>query len=64
MTHSEGVLTLNVVKESYEVLVTYIGCRKIRFAEIVKYIRTTLIRINWKGKPSEYAENPDNLIFL
>jgi len=24
----------------------------------------TLIRTNWDGEPSGYAENPDNLIFL
>jgi len=24
------------------------------------YIRTPLIWINWDGKPSGYAENPDN----
>jgi hypothetical protein len=26
--------------------------------------RTPLIRINLDGEPSEYAENPDNWIFL
>jgi len=29
-----------------------------------KYSRTPLIRINWDGDPSGYAENPDNWIFL
>jgi hypothetical protein len=29
-----------------------------------KYSRIPLIRINWDGEPSVYAENPDNLIFL
>jgi hypothetical protein len=28
------------------------------------YSRTPLIRINWDGDPSGYAENPDNWIFL
>jgi hypothetical protein len=28
------------------------------------YSRTPLIRINWDGEPSEYAENADNWIFL
>jgi hypothetical protein len=28
------------------------------------YRRTPLIRINWDGKPSGKAENPDNWIFL
>jgi len=28
------------------------------------YSRTLLIRINWDGEPSGYAENPDNWIFL
>jgi len=27
------------------------------------YGRTPLIRINWDGEPSGYAENPDNWIF-
>jgi len=30
----------------------------------IKYSRTPLIRINWDGEPSGYAENPDNWIFL
>jgi hypothetical protein len=30
----------------------------------VSYSRTPFIRINWDDKPSEYAENPDNWIFL
>ena len=55
---------INVVNESYEVLVAYTGCPKIIFAETVKYSRTELIRINWDGKPSGYAENTDNWIFL
>jgi hypothetical protein len=29
-----------------------------------KYGVTTLIRINWEGGPSGYAENPDNWTFL
>ena len=29
-----------------------------------KYSRTPLIRINWDGELSGYAENPDNWIFL
>jgi hypothetical protein len=29
-----------------------------------EYGRTPLIRINWDGKPSEYAENPENWLFL
>jgi hypothetical protein len=28
------------------------------------YRRTPLIRINWDGEPSGYAENPDNWIFF
>jgi len=28
------------------------------------YSRTTLIRINWDDKPSGYADNPHNWIFL
>jgi hypothetical protein len=28
------------------------------------YSGTPLIRINWDGEPSGYAENPDNWIFL
>jgi len=28
------------------------------------YSRTPLIRINWDGKPSGYAENTDNWIYL
>jgi len=28
------------------------------------YSRTPLIRINWDGEPSGYAENPDNWIFF
>jgi len=28
------------------------------------YSRTPLIRINWDGGPSGYAENTDNWIFL
>jgi hypothetical protein len=28
------------------------------------YSRTPLIRIDWDRKPSGYAENPDNWIFL
>jgi len=28
------------------------------------YIRSPLIRINWDGETSGYAENPDNWIFL
>ena len=27
------------------------------------YSRTPLIRINWEGKPTGHAENPDNWIF-
>jgi len=30
----------------------------------VKYGRTPFVRINWDGKPSGYAENPDNWIFF
>jgi hypothetical protein len=29
-----------------------------------KCSRTPLIRINWDGEPSGYAENPDNQIFF
>jgi len=29
-----------------------------------KYSRTPIIRIDWDGEPSRYAENPDNWIFL
>ena len=29
-----------------------------------KQSKTPLIRINSEGEPSEYAENPDNWIFL
>jgi hypothetical protein len=29
-----------------------------------KYTRTPLIPINWDGKSSGYAENPNNWIFL
>jgi hypothetical protein len=28
------------------------------------YSRTPLIRINWDGEPSGYAENPDNWTFF
>jgi hypothetical protein len=28
------------------------------------YSRTAPILINWSGEPSEYAEHPDNWIFL
>ena len=28
------------------------------------YTKTPLIRINWDVKPSGYAENPDNWMFL
>jgi hypothetical protein len=28
------------------------------------YSRTPLLRINWDGEPSGYAENPDNWIFV
>jgi hypothetical protein len=28
------------------------------------YSRSPLIRIKWDGKPSGYAENPDNWIFF
>jgi hypothetical protein len=31
---------------------------------VCQYSRTPLIRINWDGEPSGYAENLDNLIFL
>jgi hypothetical protein len=30
----------------------------------VEYSRTPLIRINWDGEPSGYAEIPDNWIFI
>jgi hypothetical protein len=29
-----------------------------------KYSRNPIIRINWIGKPSGYAENPDKWIYL
>jgi hypothetical protein len=29
-----------------------------------KYGKTPLIRINWEGEPSGYAEHSDNWIFL
>ena len=32
--------------------------------KILLHIRTPLIRINWDGEPSGYAEKPDNWIFL
>ena len=32
--------------------------------DVCKYSRTPLIRINWNGEPSGYAENGDNWIFL
>jgi len=28
------------------------------------YGRTPIIRINWDGETSDYAESPDNWIFL
>ena len=31
---------------------------------LIRYGRTPIIRINWDGEPSGYAENPDNWIFL
>jgi hypothetical protein len=30
----------------------------------LKYSRTPLMRINWEGEPSGYADNPYNWIFL
>jgi hypothetical protein len=30
----------------------------------MNYSRTQLIRVNWDGGPSGFAENPDNWIFL
>jgi len=30
----------------------------------IEYGRTPIVRINWDVKPSGYAENPDNWIFL
>jgi len=29
-----------------------------------RYIVTPLIRINWDGEPSFYADNPDNWVFI
>jgi len=55
---------VNAINKSYKVLGACTGCRKIRFAEGVKYIRTPFTRINWDDKPSGYAENPDNWSFL
>ena len=31
---------------------------------LTEYSRIPLIRFNWDGEPSGYAENPDNWIFL
>jgi hypothetical protein len=31
--------------------------------EITQYLITPLTKINWDGKPSGYAELPDDLIF-
>jgi hypothetical protein len=31
---------------------------------VSRYSRTPLIRINWDGEPSGYAENPDNSILI
>ena len=31
---------------------------------VTRLNRTPLIRINWEGEPSYYAENPDEWIFL
>ena len=36
----------------------------LQFIEKYYYSRTPLIRINWDGGPSLYAEIPDNWIFL
>jgi hypothetical protein len=30
----------------------------------IKYSRTPLIRTNWDGEASGFAENPDNWIFI
>ena len=30
----------------------------------MEFSKTPIIRINWDGEPSGYAENPDNWIFL
>jgi len=35
-----------------------------RIYKYLWYIRTPLIRINWDGEPSGYAEYPDNYIFF
>ena len=32
--------------------------------ETCQYDRTPIIRINWNGEPSGYADNPDNWIFF
>jgi hypothetical protein len=48
-------VTLRVSAGYPEVSVSFIGS---------VYSRTPLIRINWDGEPSGYAENTDNWIFL
>jgi hypothetical protein len=33
-------------------------------AEYLEHSKTPILRINWDGEPSGYAENPDNWIFI
>jgi len=40
------------------------GCTSPLFTTDYYCSRTPLIRINWDGEPSGYAENPGNWIFL
>jgi hypothetical protein len=40
------------------------GAVTLPFRVITEYSRTPLIRINWDGEPSGYAENPDDWIFI
>jgi hypothetical protein len=51
-----SLLMAAYVKVGYEVLTVVIP--------IWKYSSTPLIRINWDGEPTGYAENPDNWILL
>jgi len=47
-----------------ELLVTSLHYWQETELDTVKYRRTPLIRINLDSKPSGYAENPDNWIFI
>jgi hypothetical protein len=45
-------------------LADHTSCQSALCDSFLSTVEIPLVRINWDGEPSGYAENPDNWIFL